>query len=181
MRNMQIFPLKYWRHGKKFFHWRRTKRLNSSCDPLVLKLIWTCFLCLQVSNPSKMRVDVRFYADLISCGVLTPKEGLPLLGSFLTNLIHGDKEEHNSATIILAFCKFCGEDYAGLVSQKLLNDAERFKMTVPTSNWLPPDKRQNVRNLLREYYSSLCKHLIQVNYFICNLICWQIVLNSILL
>ncbi|KZS21903.1 Regulator of nonsense transcripts 2 [Daphnia magna] len=115
----------------------------------------------KVSNPSKMRVDVRFYADLISCGVLTPKEGLPLLGSFLTNLIHGDKEEHNSATIILAFCKFCGEDYAGLVSQKLLNDAERFKMTVPTSNWLPPDKRQNVRNLLREYYSSLCKHLIQ--------------------
>ncbi|KAI9554313.1 hypothetical protein GHT06_019585 [Daphnia sinensis] len=115
----------------------------------------------KVSNPSKTRVDVRFYADLISCGVLTPKEGLPLLGSFLTNLIHGDKEEHNSATIILAFCKFCGEDYAGLVSQKLLNDAERFKMTVPTSNWLPPDKRQNVRNLLREYYSSLCKHLIQ--------------------
>nr|SVE73390.1 EOG090X0143 [Daphnia atkinsoni] len=115
----------------------------------------------KVSNPSKMRVDVRFYADLISCGVLTPKEGLPLLGSFLTNLIHGDKEEHNSATIILAFCKFCGEDYAGLVSQKLLSDAERFKLTVPTSTWLPPDKRQNVRNLLREYYSSLCKHLTQ--------------------
>lgn len=120
--------------------------------------------CLQISNPSKMRVDVRFYADLISCGVLTPKEGLPLLGSFLTNLIHGDKEEHNSATIILAFCKFCGEDYAGLVSQKLLNDAERFKMTIPTSNWLPPDKRQNVRNLLREYYTSLCKHLTQVRF-----------------
>ena len=120
--------------------------------------------CLQISNPSKMRVDVRFYADLISCGVLTPKEGLPLLGSFLTNLIHGDKEEHNSATIILAFCKFCGEDYAGLVSQKLLDDAERFKMTIPTSNWLPPDKRQNVRNLLREYYTSLCKHLTQVRF-----------------
>nr|SVE85329.1 EOG090X0143 [Daphnia pulicaria] len=115
----------------------------------------------KISNPSKMRVDVRFYADLISCGVLTPKEGLPLLGSFLTNLIHGDKEEHNSATIILAFCKFCGEDYAGLVSQKLLNDAERFKIAIPTSNWLPADKRQNVRNLLREYYTSLCKHLTQ--------------------
>ncbi len=109
-----------------------------------------------------MRVDVRFYADLISSGVLTPKEGLPLLGSFLTNLIHGDKEEHNSATIILAFCKFCGEEYAGLVSQKLMQDAERFKLTVPTSTWLPPDKRQNVRNLLREYYASLCKHLTQV-------------------
>ena len=117
----------------------------------------------QISNPSKMRVDVRFYADLISSGILTPKEGLPLLGSFLTNLIHGDKDEHNRATIILAICKFCGEEYAGLVSQKLMHDAERFKLTVPTSTWLPPDKRQNVKNLLREYYASLCKHLTQVN------------------
>nr|CAG4650736.1 EOG090X0143 [Simocephalus serrulatus]SVE94074.1 EOG090X0143 [Simocephalus serrulatus] len=115
----------------------------------------------KIPNPSKTRVDVRFYADLISWGVLTPKEGLPLLGSFLTNLINGDKEEHNSATIILAFCKFCGEDYAGLVSQKLVQDAERFKLTVPTSSWLPPDKRQNVKNLLRDYYASLCKHLTQ--------------------
>lgn len=111
-----------------------------------------------------MRVDLRFYADLISSGVLTPKEGLPLLGSFLTNLINGDKEEHNSATIILAFCKFCGEEYAGLISQKLRQDAERFKLSVPTSNWLPPDKQNNVKNLLRDYYISLCKHLSQVGF-----------------
>nr|CAG4641458.1 EOG090X0143 [Eurycercus lamellatus] len=115
----------------------------------------------KVTNASKMRVDVRFYADLISCGVLTPKEGLPLLGSFLTNLIHTDKEEHNNATIILAFCKFCGADYAGLISQKLMQDASRFGLTVPTSDWLPSDKRQNVRNLLRDYYASLCKHITQ--------------------
>nr|CAG4635937.1 EOG090X0143 [Eubosmina coregoni]SVE69635.1 EOG090X0143 [Eubosmina coregoni] len=115
----------------------------------------------KILNPSKTRVDIRFYADLISSGVLTPKEGLPLLGTFLTNLIHTDKEEHNNATIILAFCKFCGDDYAGLVSLKLQQEAARFKLKVPTSEWLPPDKRQNVRNLLRDYFSSICKHLTQ--------------------
>lgn len=120
-------------------------------------------LVFKVANPSKTRVDVRFYSDLISSGVLTPKEGLPLLGSFLMNLINSDKEEHNNATIILAFCKFCGEDYAGLVSQKLQQNASRFNLTIPVSVWLPSDKRQNVRNLLRDYYSSLCKHLIQVS------------------
>jgi len=102
---------------------------------------------------------------LISSGVLTPKEGLPLLGTFLTNLIHNDKEEHNNATIILAFCKFCGTDYAGLVSQKLQKDAAQFGLTVPTSEWLPPDKRQNVRNLLRDYFSSISKHLMEVCLF----------------
>ena len=117
-------------------------------------------------NPSKTRVDIRFYADLISSGVLTPKEGLPLLGTFLTNLIHTDKEEHNNATIILAFCKFCGDDYAGLVSLKLQQEAARFNLKVPTSEWLPPDKRQNVRNLLRDYFSSICKHLTQVVFFL---------------
>jgi len=117
----------------------------------------------KVSNMSKMRVDVRFYADLISCGVLTPKEGLPLLGSFLTNLINSDKEEHINATIILAFCKFCGEDYAGLVSRKLKQDADHFDLKIPTSDWLPADKRQNVRNLLKDYYNSLSKYLVQDN------------------
>lgn len=115
-----------------------------------------------MANASKTRVDLRFYADLVSSGVLTPKEGLPLLGSFLTNLINNDKEEHNNATIILAFCKFCGSDYAGLTSRKLLQDASQFGLIVPTSEWLPPDKRQNVRNLLRDYYGSLCKHITQV-------------------
>ena len=77
-------------------------------------------------------------------------------------LINGDKEEHVNAPIILAFCKFCGEDYAGLVSMKLRQEAARFDMKIPTSDWLPPDKQQNVKNLLKDYYSSLCKHLLQV-------------------
>jgi regulator of nonsense transcripts 2 len=68
---------------------------------------------LQITNVSKLRVDLRFYAELINIGIFSNKEGLPLLGSVLTNLTSTDKEEHNNINIIISFCKHCGEDYAG--------------------------------------------------------------------
>ena len=40
---------------------------------------------------SKLRVDLRLYAELISAGIFGPKEGLPLLGKFV---------------IVLYFCVF---------------------------------------------------------------------------
>lgn len=46
---------------------------------------------LKVANPSKLRVDLRFYAELIAVGVFTLKEGLPLLGQVLTSLVAMDK------------------------------------------------------------------------------------------
>ena len=35
----------------------------------------------KIQNPSKLRVDIRFYSDLIAVGVFTLKKGLPLLGT----------------------------------------------------------------------------------------------------
>lgn len=74
----------------------------------------------KIANPSKLRVDLRFYAELINAGIFTHKQGLPLLGNALTFLINMDKEEHNNATIILSFCKHCGEDYAGKIIIKII-------------------------------------------------------------
>lgn len=115
----------------------------------------------KVSNPSKLRVDLRFYAELINAGIFTHKQGLPLLGSILTVLINMDKEEHNNASIILSFCKHCGEDYAGLVPKKVRELSEKLQTTIPKSKLLSPEKQQNVRALLRDYYNSLCKHLLK--------------------
>lgn len=67
----------------------------------------------QIPNPSKLRVDLRFYGDLIISGIFQFKEALPLLGNLLTMLTTSDREEHNNISIILSFCKHCGEDYAG--------------------------------------------------------------------
>ncbi|KAK1135688.1 hypothetical protein K0M31_000273 [Melipona bicolor] len=126
---------------------------------------WQRILSLKVvdkiANPSKLRVDLRFYAELVNAGIFTHKQGLPLLGSALTVLINMDKEEHNNASIILSFCKHCGEDYAGLVSKRVREISEKLNVSIPKSKLLSPDKQQNVRLLLRDYYNSLCKHLLK--------------------
>lgn len=85
--------------------------------------------------------------------------GLPLLGAVLTNLMSQDKEEHVNLSIILSFCKNCGEEYAGLTSRRILLLAKRYNTQLPASTLLPPDKQQNLRNLLRDYHQSVCKHL----------------------
>ena len=70
-------------------------------------------------NPSKLRVDLRFFADLVTTRVFTEKEGLPMLANQLMFLISNDKEEHNNLSIVVSFCKHCGDDYAGLLPRKV--------------------------------------------------------------
>jgi len=71
-----------------------------------------------VPNASKLRVDLRLFADLIAIGVFTEKEGLSMLANQLTLLMTNDREEHNNLSIVLCFCRHCGDDYAGLVPRK---------------------------------------------------------------
>lgn len=73
----------------------------------------------QIPNPSKYRVDLRFFADLVSVGVFSMKEGLPVLANQLAVLVNNDKEEHNNLSIIISFCKHCGDDYVGLLPRKI--------------------------------------------------------------
>ncbi|GAB6029878.1 Regulator of nonsense transcripts upf2, variant 2 [Chamberlinius hualienensis] len=131
--------------------------------PVVLLEKWQKCLALRKDekaiNPSKMRVDIRFYAELISIGVFTLREGLPLLGNLLTNLVNNDKDEHINLPIILSFCKHCGEDYCGIIGRKLRLLVEKYGVDVPRTSMLTPERQKNVRSLLKEYYSSLCKHL----------------------
>lgn len=116
----------------------------------------------KITNPSKLRVDLRFYAELVNAGIFTHKQGLPLLGSVLTVLINMDKEDHNNVTIILSFCRHCGEDYAGLIPKRVRELSALWPDEIlPKSKLLSADKQQNVRTLLRDYYNSLCKHLLK--------------------
>lgn len=113
----------------------------------------------KINNPSKLRVDLRLFAELVSSGVINSKQGLSLLGAVLINVISQDKEDHSNFSIILSFCRHCGEEYAGLVPRKMLNLAEKYAETIPKSNFLTSDKQQNLRNLLKDYFKNLCKHL----------------------
>lgn len=114
----------------------------------------------KVSNPSKLRVDLRFYSETVSVGIFTLKEGLPLLGQVLTTLVALDKEEHANVAIVLTFCKHCGDDYAGLVPRKIRLLADKHRYEVPAGDLLPPEKKRNVLQLLRDYYQTVCKHLV---------------------
>lgn len=67
----------------------------------------------KIANASKLRVDLRFYAELVNVGLFNNKMAFTLLGNVLTTLINMDKEEHLNINIILSFCRHCGEDYAG--------------------------------------------------------------------
>lgn len=78
----------------------------------------------KVANPSKLRVDLKFFAELVSVGIFSNKQGLPMLGSILMSLIAQDKEDFNNLSIILSFCRHCGEEYAGLVPKTILAFAE---------------------------------------------------------
>lgn len=115
----------------------------------------------KISNPSKLRVDLRLFAELVSSGVITNKQGLGLLGSILTNVISQDKEDHSNFSIILSFCRHCGEEYAGLVPRKMITLAEKYdNPEIPKSDFLPSDKQENLRKLLKDYFKNLCKHLL---------------------
>lgn len=115
----------------------------------------------KISNPSKLRVDLRFYAELVQSGVFSNKNAFSLLGSVLTTLINMDKEEHVNVSIILSFCKHCGDDYAGLIPRRIRELSAKVEITLPKSTFLPPEKQQNVRGLLKDYYLSLSKHLVK--------------------
>lgn len=115
----------------------------------------------KIGNASKLRVDLRFYGDLVSYGIFPQKDALPLLGNVLTSLIALDKEEHNYSSIVLSFCKHCGEDYAGLVPKRMRQLAEKYHMEIPRSTILPAEKQKTVKLLLTDYFASLCSNLVK--------------------
>lgn len=78
----------------------------------------------KITNASKLRVDLKFFAELVSVGIFSNKMGLPLLGSALMSLIAQDKEDHSNLSVVLSFCRHCGEEYAGLVPRSISNLAE---------------------------------------------------------
>ncbi|XP_067640753.1 regulator of nonsense transcripts 2 [Eurosta solidaginis] len=126
---------------------------------------WQKMLALKpgekISNPSKLRVDLRLFAELVSSGVINGKQGLQLLGSVLINVISQDKEDHSNFSIILSFCRHCGEEYAGLMPRKMQDLAAKYGgVKIPKSDFLAPDRQQNLRGLLKDYFKNLCKHLL---------------------
>lgn len=112
-------------------------------------------------NLSKMRIDIRFFAELITSGIFTLKEGLPILGNLLTLLVTSDKDNHNHLNIILTFCRHCGDDYAGLVPRSMRILSDKYNIPIPKSDFLATDRQKGLLSLLKDYYKSLAEHCIR--------------------
>ncbi|XP_072181831.1 regulator of nonsense transcripts 2-like [Diadema setosum] len=108
---------------------------------------------------SKIRVELRFLAELIVGGIFTEKEGVPLLNNLLSSIMKADKENHNNISIIISFTKHCGEDYAGIVPRKQRLLAEKFQLGVVTPEVFSSQLQTAYRNLLKDHYGSLAKFL----------------------
>jgi len=118
----------------------------------------------KVNNPSKMRVDLRLYSEMVSIGVFSSKQGLPLLGNLLTVLVFQDKETHANTSIILSFCKHCGEDYAGLTPHTVTRLSTKHGLCLPPpASFLAPEKQKPVKGILAEYSRTMVERLISLH------------------
>ncbi|XP_043944246.1 regulator of nonsense transcripts 2 isoform X2 [Protopterus annectens] len=110
-------------------------------------------------NISKLRTDLRFIAELTVVGIFTDKEGLSLLYEQIKNIINVDRESHTHVSVVISFCRHCGDDVAGLIPRKVKLAAEKYNLSFPPSEIISSEKQQPFQNLLREYFTSLTKHL----------------------
>ncbi|KAG8440022.1 hypothetical protein GDO86_005988 [Hymenochirus boettgeri] len=110
-------------------------------------------------NITKLRTDLRFIAELTIIAIFTDKEGLSLIYEQLKNIINADRESHTHVSVVISFCRHCGDDIAGLVSRKVKCAAEKYNLNFPPNEIISPEKQQPFQNLLKEYFTSLTKHL----------------------
>ncbi|XP_018108217.1 regulator of nonsense transcripts 2 isoform X2 [Xenopus laevis] len=110
-------------------------------------------------NITKLRTDLRFVAELTIIGIFTDKEGLSLIYEQLKYIINADRESHTHVSVVISFCRHCGDDIAGLVPRKVKCAAEKYNLNFPPSEIISPEKQQPFQNLLKEYFTSLTKHL----------------------
>uniref|UniRef100_A0A8C3FXV3 Regulator of nonsense transcripts 2 n=1 Tax=Cyclopterus lumpus TaxID=8103 RepID=A0A8C3FXV3_CYCLU len=110
-------------------------------------------------NVSKLRTDLRFIAELTIVGLFTDKEGLSLIYEQLKSIIGSDRDTHTHVSVVISFCKHCGDDIAGLTPRKVKAATDKFGLGFPPSEIITIEKQQPFQNLLREYFTSLTKHL----------------------
>jgi regulator of nonsense transcripts 2 len=114
-------------------------------------------------NLSKVRVDLRLFAELITVHVLPINQSINHLLSILTTLINNDKDFSN-LTILISFCRLCGEDYADIFSNKIHKLIqkldEKFDDTNP-STFHSNELKQQIRQMLMDYFQKLSIYLVE--------------------
>lgn len=107
-------------------------------------------------NLSKIRVDLRLFAELVVSGVFPLKDSFPILMNVLYYLMVFDKNSHQNSSAILTFCKGCSELH-GSIPKKIQALATKYNKQLPASDLIPVKRQEVLRNNILEYYQSLLK------------------------
>jgi regulator of nonsense transcripts 2 len=113
-------------------------------------------------NLSKVRVDLRLFAELITVHVLPLNQSINHLLSLLTILINNDKDFSN-LTILISFCRLCGEDYAEIFSNKIRKLIIKLDENIDELNkstFHSNELKQQIRQMLLDYFQKLSFYLI---------------------
>ncbi|KAI6202163.1 hypothetical protein M3Y96_00919300 [Aphelenchoides besseyi] len=115
----------------------------------------------KIANASKLRVDLKFIAELILNGVLKT-EGLQLIGSLLSYLINTDKQEHVNVPILLPFCQtdlFECSAMIPLSCQRSATENELEEVVKLLPDTISKEQRGAMKNLFKTYMESLVEHV----------------------
>ena len=66
-----------------------------------------------VSNPSKLRVDLKFLPEQIAVGLVPVKSGVQLLSTLLNVIVENDKEDRQLMPLMTNFAKNFGFEFLG--------------------------------------------------------------------
>lgn len=112
----------------------------------------------KISNPSKLRVDLRLMGELCLHGVFG-KEGIQLLGSAVSYLTITDKSDHLNVPILVSFCKALGSDLLGIHPFSIQKEASAQNIAIPSPAVIPTEQKAVFAHLLLEYRKTLVEHI----------------------
>ncbi|CAK5108141.1 unnamed protein product [Meloidogyne enterolobii] len=116
----------------------------------------------KVENPSKLRVDLRFFTELLLNGIFG-REGLQLLGAVLAFLVNTDKQEHLNTSVLMPFCKAHFFPITGILPysiQKEIGELEEKgkEHAKLISTLFTAEQRSILSKTLDDYWQSLVEH-----------------------
>ncbi|KHJ88975.1 MIF4G domain protein [Oesophagostomum dentatum] len=113
----------------------------------------------KITNPGKLRIDVRLLCELILCGVFG-KEGLQTLGATLSFLCLTDKGEHANVGLLCSLCRPVGWQIAGIVPTPETNDTISVNQdALEVNTAISADHRKVVNDLFTNYHTGMIRHL----------------------
>jgi len=112
---------------------------------------------------SKLSVDIRVLSELVICGVLPSPDGPNLLVNIIRNMISVDKEGTQCLVPMLSFCRCGGEDFMGIIPKNMSDLLQEYNCNLERSEIFPCDKKIAFKMLVKEYFGTVIKSLLQVS------------------